>query len=50
VESIVGNIERLFDTAQADSPPIEVDVSVPYVMQSRSTALFRWTLATQRPA
>jgi isoamylase len=48
VESIVDVIERLFDTAEPDAPPTEFDVAKSYVMHSRSTALFRWTLAAHR--
>ncbi len=48
VESIVDVIERLFDTAKPELPPTEIDIARPYVMHSRTTALFRWTLASHR--
>jgi glycogen operon protein len=48
VESIVDDFERLFDTAEPALPPTQVDVNKPYVLMSRTTALFRWTLAHHR--
>jgi glycogen operon protein len=48
VESIVDVIERLFDTAEPESSPTEFDIAKSYVLQGRSTALFRWTLASHR--
>jgi isoamylase len=44
VESIVDNFERLFDTADPTGGPELVDIAKQYVMQGRSTALFRWTM------
>ncbi len=44
VESIVDNFERLFDTADPQGGPELVDIAKKYVMQGRSTALFRWTM------
>jgi glycogen operon protein len=48
IESIVDNFERLLDTADPTSQTILIDVTQKYVMQARSTALFRWTLAHQQ--
>ncbi|MEX2176373.1 MAG: glycogen debranching protein GlgX [Pirellulaceae bacterium] len=45
MESIVDNFERLFDTADPTSEIALVDATKKYVMESRSTALFRWKLA-----
>ena len=44
VESIVDNFERLFDTADPKAGPTLIDANHKYVMQGRTTALFRWTM------
>jgi glycogen operon protein len=45
VESIIDEFERLFDTADAAAEPCQIDAAETYVVQGRSTALFRWTMA-----
>jgi glycogen operon protein len=45
VESIIDEFERLFDTADPASEPCPIDAAETYVVQGRSTALFRWTMA-----
>ena len=39
---IVTDFQRLFDTSQPDAPPAPVSLNSPYILQGRSTALFRW--------
>jgi hypothetical protein len=45
VESIIDEFERLFDTADPAAEPCPIDAAETYVVQGRSTALFRWTMA-----
>jgi isoamylase len=44
---LVTDFERLFDTAAPDSPACPINLNRPYVLQPRSTALFRWPPITQ---
>ena len=39
---VVPGFERLFDTSQPDAPSAPVSLNSPYILQGRSTALFRW--------
>ena len=39
---VVTDFQRLFDTSQPNAPPAPVSLNSPYIMQGRSTALFRW--------
>jgi len=40
---VVTDFERLFDTFTPNSPPGAISLNTSYTLQSRSTALFRWT-------
>jgi hypothetical protein len=40
---IVTDFERLFDTFMPAAPASQVNLNHSYILQPRSTALFRWT-------
>ena len=42
--SVITDVERLFDTVDPDSPVVKISTKQKYVMQARTTALFRWKL------
>ena len=50
VESIVEGFELLFDTGDAAMSPKVIDPTKKYILQGRSSALFRWTMAARAAA